>query len=151
MYREVKQLDAELFAEAKTCKKQEGSLSTDLTIRILQLISKQGPCATHGWILEGFPRNEAEADAVKAADLEVDYFINIDLPIEVMEQKLAETDTAGNEAQYQRELEMLSDHTVNTGQMMEKFRALEMKVDGDGEEDEVYKLIDNQLNRKLIG
>jgi len=151
LYREVKQLDAELFAEAKTCKKQEGSLSTDLTIRILQLISKQGPCATHGWILEGFPRNEAEADAVKAADLEVDYFINIDLPIEVMEQKLAETDTAGNEAQYQRELEMLSDHTVNTGQMMEKFRALEMKVDGDGEEDEVYKLIDNQLNRKLIG
>eukprot|EP00656_Telonema_subtile_P015466 TRINITY_DN18108_c0_g1_i1.p1 TRINITY_DN18108_c0_g1~~TRINITY_DN18108_c0_g1_i1.p1 ORF type:complete len:939 (+),score=304.85 TRINITY_DN18108_c0_g1_i1:173-2989(+) len=91
----AKQLDAELGARAAACLKQDFVLSTELTIEVLQLLSTQGESAKHGWLLDGFPRTVEQAEAVKAAGLQVDHFINLDVPVDELVAKLC-TDDSGN-------------------------------------------------------
>jgi len=147
LHKEVEQLDSELFREAQACVDAEGSLSDSLTLRILQKISKEGITAEHGWTLQGFPSNVTQAAAVKDAGFEFDRFININLSIEEMEQRLKDSESAGQESLLQE----LSDYAVNIGQVMAMFKVHEMKVDGDGDAAGIYSLVDSQLNCKMIG
>jgi len=72
----------ELGKQAKAYMDRGDLVPDDLTIpMILATLKKQG---TGGWLLDGFPRNTAQAeklwDALKAANMKLDCVVEIDLP-----------------------------------------------------------------------
>jgi adenylate kinase len=58
----------------------KGDLVPDETIIAVVLDRlKQNDCATKGWLLDGFPRTRAQADALEKAGIECDVFIQLDV------------------------------------------------------------------------
>ncbi|MBQ90604.1 MAG: adenylate kinase [Acidimicrobiaceae bacterium] len=98
--------------------------------------------AEHGFLLDGFPRTPAQAEALEAilADngVALDRAVNIDVPVgEVMQRMLARGRADDTEEAIQRRLDLYESSTAPLIAWFED-RGLLAVVDGLGSEDEVF-------------
>ncbi len=98
--------------------------------------------AEHGFLLDGFPRTPAQAEALEAilADngVALDRAVNIDVPVgEVMQRMLARGRADDTEEAIQRRLDLYESSTAPLVAWFED-RGLLAVVDGLGSEDEVF-------------
>lgn len=49
---------------------------------------KEDDCQTNGWLLDGFPRTPAQAEALAAAGLKADCFLFLNVPDEVLVERV---------------------------------------------------------------
>eukprot|EP00961_Rhodomonas_salina_P223353 3020394-Rhodomonas_salina.1 len=65
-----------------------GALVPDeLIIDIVKDRLAQEDCATKGWLLDGFPRTGAQAEALKSAGIEASHFVLLDVPDEILVER----------------------------------------------------------------
>ena len=50
---------------------------------------QQEDCRQKGWLLDGFPRTKSQADALKAAGMIPDCFVMLDVPEDVVVERVA--------------------------------------------------------------
>jgi adenylate kinase len=68
---------------------EQGLLVPDeLIIDVVKERLNEQDCQTKGWLLDGFPRSPAQADALKAAGVEADIFIVLDVPDEILIERV---------------------------------------------------------------
>jgi adenylate kinase len=60
----------------------------DLIIGVVCERLAQEDCVSRGWLLDGFPRTRAQADALKAAGMVPDCFILVDVPEDVLVERV---------------------------------------------------------------
>ena len=60
----------------------------DLIINVVVERLKQPDCQRQGWLLDGFPRTRTQADALKEFGIEADAFILLDVPQEVLVERV---------------------------------------------------------------
>src|SRR5579872_1351658 len=67
----------------------EGKLVTDdLIIGLVKERLKESDCA-NGYLFDGFPRTIAQADAMKAAGVAIDYVLEIDVPFSAIIERMS--------------------------------------------------------------
>jgi adenylate kinase len=49
---------------------------------------KESDCETKGWLLDGFPRTKSQADALSAAGMVPDCFVMLDVPEEILVERV---------------------------------------------------------------
>jgi len=114
----------------------------DLMIGIVAERLAKPDVAEHGFLLDGFPRTPAQAQALEAilADngVALDRAVNIDVPVgEVMQRMLARGRADDTEEAIQRRLDLYESSTAPLIAWFED-RGLLAVVDGLGSEDEVF-------------
>ena len=114
----------------------------DLMIGIVAERLAKPDVAEHGFLLDGFPRTPAQAEALEAilADngVALDRAVNIDVPVgEVMQRMLARGRADDTEEAIQRRLDLYESSTAPLVAWFED-RGLLAVVDGLGSEDEVF-------------
>jgi adenylate kinase len=68
---------------------EAGQLVPDaLIIRMVKERIAQPDCVSKGWLLDGFPRTEAQADALMEAGIECDAFIYLKVPDEMLVERV---------------------------------------------------------------
>ena len=72
-----------LGLEAKAVMAAGGLVSDDLIINLVKERLTQSDCA-NGFLFDGFPRTIPQADAMKAAGVQLDFVLEIDVPFEVV-------------------------------------------------------------------
>ena len=60
----------------------------ELIINVVVERLKQPDCQSQGWLLDGFPRTRAQADALAKLGIEADAFILLDVPQEVLVERV---------------------------------------------------------------
>ena len=60
----------------------------DLVIELVLSRIQQHDCQTNGWLLDGFPRTKAQADALTAAGIVPDMFLLLDVPEDVLVERV---------------------------------------------------------------
>ena len=60
----------------------------ELIIDVICARLKQEDCQTQGWLLDGFPRTKAQADALTKAGMVPDCFLMLDVPEEVLVERV---------------------------------------------------------------
>ena len=60
----------------------------ELIIDVICARLKQDDCQTQGWLLDGFPRTKAQADALTKAGMVPDCFLMLDVPEEVLVERV---------------------------------------------------------------
>lgn len=60
----------------------------DLIIDLVQQRLNQSDCKAQGWLLDGFPRTESQAEALNKAGVVPDVFILIDVPDEILVERV---------------------------------------------------------------
>ncbi|GMH65540.1 hypothetical protein TrLO_g8858 [Triparma laevis f. longispina] len=69
---------------------EEGELVSDeLIIGVVKERLAQKDCRERGWLLDGFPRTRAQADALSAAGITCDIFIFLKVPDEILVERVA--------------------------------------------------------------
>jgi adenylate kinase len=68
-----------LGLQAKTVMESGGLVSDDLIINLVKERITQADCA-QGFLFDGFPRTIPQADAMRTADVNLDYVLEIDVP-----------------------------------------------------------------------
>ena len=63
-------------------------VSDDLIINLVKERIAQADCA-NGFLFDGFPRTIPQADAMKAADVHLDYVLEIDVPFEAIIERMS--------------------------------------------------------------
>jgi adenylate kinase len=63
-------------------------VSDDIIIGLVKERIKEADCAK-GFLFDGFPRTIPQADAMKAAGVKIDYVVEIDVPDEVIVERMA--------------------------------------------------------------
>jgi len=63
-------------------------VSDDIVVELVKERLRQPDC-TEGYLFDGFPRTLAQAEAMRAADLRVDYLLEIDVPDEEIIARMA--------------------------------------------------------------
>lgn len=63
-------------------------VSDDIVVELVKERLRQPDCA-RGYLFDGFPRTLAQAEAMRAADLRVDYLLEIDVPDEEIIARMA--------------------------------------------------------------
>ena len=67
----------------------EGKLVPDhLVIELILNRLQDHDCETRGWLLDGFPRTKSQADALHAAGIVPDVFLLLDVPEEVLVERV---------------------------------------------------------------
>ncbi|MCL1961299.1 MAG: adenylate kinase [Desulfovibrionaceae bacterium] len=77
-----------LGQQAKSVMESGGLVSDDLIINLVKERIAQSDCAG-GFLFDGFPRTIAQADAMKAADVKLDYVLEIDVPFEAIIERMS--------------------------------------------------------------
>jgi len=65
-----------------------GLVSDDIMIGLVKDRLKDADC-NNGYLFDGFPRTVAQADAMKAAGINIDYVLEIDVPDELIVQRMS--------------------------------------------------------------
>lgn len=73
---------------AKKVMDSGGLVSDDLIIHLVQERIARSDCAK-GFLFDGFPRTIAQADAMKAANVKLDYVLEIDVPFEAIIERMS--------------------------------------------------------------
>jgi len=79
MLRAATHSGSELGQQVKKIMDEGGLVSDDIMIQLAQERIQQPDCTT-GYLLDGFPRTTAQADALKSANIKIDYVIEIQVP-----------------------------------------------------------------------
>ncbi len=77
-----------LGIEAKKVMDAGGLVSDDIIIGLVKDRLKQPDCA-NGYLFDGFPRTIPQADAMKEADVAIDYVLEIDVPDEAIIERMS--------------------------------------------------------------
>mmetsp|Transcript_43699 Transcript_43699/g.71324 ORF Transcript_43699/g.71324 Transcript_43699/m.71324 type:complete len:739 (+) Transcript_43699:105-2321(+) len=78
----------ELGRNAKTHMDGGGLVPDNLIVGIVIERIQQADCQERGWLLDGFPRTRAQADALTAEGVKVDAFVLLDVPDEVLVRRV---------------------------------------------------------------
>jgi adenylate kinase len=78
----------ELGVKAKEYMDAGQLVPDDLIINVVVERLKQPDCQKQGWLLDGFPRTRAQADALAKLGIEADAFILLDVPQEVLVERV---------------------------------------------------------------
>lgn len=73
---------------AKNIMESGGLVSDDIIINLVKDRIQQSDC-TNGYLLDGFPRTIAQAEALRAANIKIDYVIEIDVPDDEIVKRLS--------------------------------------------------------------
>jgi adenylate kinase len=79
----------ELGKQAKAFMDGGKLVPDELIIGVVAERLNQPDCKAHGWLLDGFPRTKAQADALKSAGHTPDCFILLDVPEEVLVERVS--------------------------------------------------------------
>uniref|UniRef100_A0A0G4I6Y0 Adenylate kinase active site lid domain-containing protein n=1 Tax=Chromera velia CCMP2878 TaxID=1169474 RepID=A0A0G4I6Y0_9ALVE len=80
--------ETELGLQAKE-KMENGALVPDeLIIELVKTRLAETDCVSHGWLLDGFPRTAAQADALEAAGIRPDKFVILNVPDDVLVERV---------------------------------------------------------------
>ncbi len=79
MLRTAVKSGSELGKQVKQIMDSGALVSDDLIIELVKERIQQSDC-THGFLLDGFPRTTTQADALRDAQIKIDYVINIEVP-----------------------------------------------------------------------
>ncbi len=77
-----------LGLEAKKVMDAGGLVSDDLIINLVKERIAQPDCA-EGFLFDGFPRTIPQADAMKAANVKLDYVLEIDVPFDAIIERMS--------------------------------------------------------------
>ena len=77
-----------LGLEAKAIMASGGLVSDDLIINLVKERLTQPDCAK-GFLFDGFPRTIPQADAMKAAGVQLDYVVEIDVPFDAIIERMS--------------------------------------------------------------
>jgi len=77
-----------LGLQADQVMKSGGLVSDDLIINLVKERITQPDCA-NGFLFDGFPRTLPQADAMKAAGVNLDYVLEIDVPFEAIIERMS--------------------------------------------------------------
>lgn len=77
-----------LGVQAKTIMDAGGLVSDDLIINLVKERITQPDCA-NGFLFDGFPRTIPQADAMKAAGVQLDYVLEIDVPFDAIIERMS--------------------------------------------------------------
>ena len=77
-----------LGKEAKQVMDSGGLVSDDLIINLVKERIAQSDCAK-GFLFDGFPRTIAQANAMKAAGVKIDYVLEIDVPFAAIIERMS--------------------------------------------------------------
>jgi len=78
---------SELGAKAKECMDNGALVPDNLIIDIVKSRLAQEDCKTKGWLLDGFPRTGAQAEALKAAGIEATHFVMLNVPDDILVER----------------------------------------------------------------
>ena len=78
----------ELGLKAKDIMEAGQLVPDDLIIGVIVERLKQSDCVEKGWLLDGFPRTKAQADALAAAGMSADSFLLLNVPEEVLVERV---------------------------------------------------------------
>lgn len=78
----------ELGVKAKEFMDAGQLVPDDLIINVVVERLQQPDCQSKGWLLDGFPRTRAQADAIAALGIVADSFILLDVPQEVLVERV---------------------------------------------------------------
>jgi adenylate kinase len=88
MLRAAVKAGSPLGLQAKTVMEAGGLVSDDLIINLVKERITQADCAK-GFLFDGFPRTIPQAEAMKAADVKLDYVLEIDVPFEAIVERMS--------------------------------------------------------------
>lgn len=77
-----------LGLQADAVMKSGGLVGDDLIINLVKERITQADCAK-GFLFDGFPRTIPQADALKAADVALDYVVEIDVPFDAIIERMS--------------------------------------------------------------
>lgn len=77
-----------LGLEAKSVMESGGLVSDELIINLVKERIAQPDCA-QGFLFDGFPRTIAQADAMKAAAVKIDFVLEIDVPFDAIIERMS--------------------------------------------------------------
>jgi adenylate kinase len=77
-----------LGLQADAVMKSGGLVSDDLIINLVKERIAQADCA-NGFLFDGFPRTIPQADAMKAAGVDLDYVVEIDVPFDAIIERMS--------------------------------------------------------------
>ncbi|MFT4190296.1 MAG: adenylate kinase [Comamonas sp.] len=77
-----------LGQQAEAVMKAGGLVSDDLIINLVKERIAQPDCA-NGFLFDGFPRTIPQADAMKAAQVDLDYVLEIDVPFDAIIERMS--------------------------------------------------------------
>lgn len=88
MLRAAVKAGSPLGLQAKSVMESGGLVSDDLIINLVKERIAQPDCA-NGFLFDGFPRTIPQADAMKAAGVNLDYVLEIDVPFEAIIERMS--------------------------------------------------------------
>jgi len=80
---------SELGVEAKEYMDAGKLVPDQLVINLVASKLKSDECSAKGWLLDGFPRTVAQAEALKAQGAEVDAFLSLEVPDPMLVDRIA--------------------------------------------------------------
>ncbi|CAM9785077.1 unnamed protein product [Ascophyllum nodosum] len=84
MLREAVKNETPVGVKAKSFMDEGKLVPDDVIIDIVQNRLEEEDCQTRGWLLDGFPRTRAQADALSAAGIKADSFLLLNVPDEML-------------------------------------------------------------------
>ena len=108
-----------------------------------------------GWILDGYPRTSAQAQALEgellSSGLSLDLAINLEVPVDEVTQRMLDRSRADDtEEAIQRRLEIYENETAPLLEWFEERNNL-IVVDGLGTEDVVFSRLQNVIDGVISG
>ena len=88
MLRAAIKAGTELGMAAKKVMDVGGLVSDDIMIGLVKDRLKESDCG-NGYLFDGFPRTVAQADAMKAGGIDIDYVLEIDVPDELIVDRMS--------------------------------------------------------------
>ena len=79
--------ETELGMKAKEFMESGGLVPDDLIIGIVKARLAEEDCKTKGWLLDGFPRTGAQAEAMIAAGIHATHFVLLEVPDEILVER----------------------------------------------------------------
>lgn len=140
MFRAAVAEETELGLAAKAIMDRGDLVTDDITIGIVRERLAKPDAVEHGFLLDGFPRTVAQAEALEAltADAPLHAVVNIDVPLDEVRERMRQRGRADDtDEAIDRRLELYERETQPLLAFYEE-RDLLLVVDGLGTMDEVF-------------